>query len=227
MDYGAGKRLIFLHGWGGEIASFKGLADRLSARFRITLIDLYGFGKTPHPDHPLCIEDYARGVEDVIKTTGGGKVILVGHSFGGRIAMRLAATNAEVVGLVLIDSAGVIPRRGLRYYWRVARYKLAKKLDLKNKPLGSSDFAALSGAIKGTFINVVNESSIPDAKRIAVPTLLLWGSEDRDTPLYMCRKLQKSIADCEEVIFEGAGHFSYLDRPDRSYLLIKAFAEGV
>jgi len=190
-------------------------------------VDLYGFGKTPHPNYPLYIEDYARGVEEVIAETGGGEVVLVGHSFGGRIAMRLAAKCPSVVGLVLIDSAGVIPRRGLGYYLRVGGYKLAKKLHLKTKMQGSPDYAALSGAIKGTFVNVVNESSLPDAKKIVAPTLLLWGSEDRDTPLYMCRKLQRTIRDCEEVVFKGAGHFSYLDRPDRSYLLIKAFAESV
>ena len=196
-------------------------------RFRVTLIDLYGFGKTPHPDYPLRIEDYAQGVWNLIEETGGGEVILVGHSFGGRIAMRLAAEKQSVIGVVLIDSAGVVPRRGLLYYSRVVCYKLAKKVGLSKLPQGSRDFAALSGAIRGTFINVVNENSLPDAKKIVAPTLLIWGSEDKDTPLYMCRKLHKNIADCEEVVFEGAGHFSYLECPDRSYLLVKAFAEGV
>ena len=193
----------------------------------MTLIDLYGFGKTPHPDHPLRIEDYARGVQTVIEQTGGGDVILVGHSFGGRVAMRLAVESAGVVGLILIDSAGVIPRRGPRYYLKVARYKLAKRYGFKNLPKGSADYAALSGAMRGTFVNVVNESSLTDAKKLTVPTLLIWGSEDKDTPLYMCRKLQKAIRGSAVVVFKGAGHFSYLDKPNRAYLLIKAFAEEI
>ena len=141
--------------------------------------------------------------------------------------MRLAAKDPRVVGLILIDSAGVIPRRGLLYYARVFCYKIAKKLGMKKLPKGSEDYAALTGSMKGTFINVVNESSLPDAKRITVPTLLIWGSEDKDTPLYMCRKLQKSIEGSETILLKGAGHFSYLERQEQVYRVIKAFAEGV
>ena len=216
-----------MHGWGGEIASFKGLADQLSSLFRVTLIDLYGFGKTPHPDHPLSIEDYARGVQKVVEETGGGEVILIGHSFGGRIAMRLAARGLGVRSVVLIDSAGVIPRRGLRYYVKITRYKIAKSLRGKPLPKGSADYEALSGAMKGTFVNIVNEDSLPDARRIKVPTLLIWGSADKETPLYMCKKLQKAIPDSAAIVYEGAGHFCYLERRDAVYRLIKAFAEGV
>lgn len=216
-----------MHGWGGEIASFKWLADRLSSQFRVTLIDLYGFGKTPHPDRPLCIEDYALGVEEVIEKSGGDNVILIGHSFGGRVAMRLGARNDRVKGLVLIDSAGVIPRRGPIYYYRIARYKLAKRLGKVVLPRGSADYDALSGAMRKTFVNVVNESSLPDAKAITAPTLLIWGREDKDTPLYMCKRLHRVIAESRAIVFDCAGHFSYLDRPERTFRIIKAFAEAI
>ena len=141
--------------------------------------------------------------------------------------MRLAANDPIVSGVVLLDSAGVIPRRGLRYYGKVALYKIGKKLKLTSLPKGSADYAALSGVMKKTFVNVVNESSEPDAMKIRVPTLLIWGSEDEDTPLYMCRRLKKRISDSECIVIEGAGHFAYLEHPEYVRRVLTAFREGI
>ena len=227
MDQGEGKCLVFLHGWGGEIASFQGLADRLFFRFRTILIDLYGFGKTPHPSHPLSLSDYADGVRRLLLDLGVEECVLIGHSFGGRVAMRIAAFDPRVTGLVLIDSAGVLPHRGVKYHCKVAAYKIAKKLRLKKLPQGSEDYRRLSGAMKETFVNVVNESSEKDALAIAVPTLLVWGDQDKDTPFYMCRRLNKLISGSECVVMKGCGHFSYLERPDFVCRVIRAFCERV
>ena len=216
-----------MHGWGGEIASFKGLADALADHFRVVLIDLYGFGKTPHPDHPLTIGNYAEGVASLVESLGIEEAILVGHSFGGRIAMRIAAARTFVSGMVLIDSAGAKPRRGVRYHIKVAAYKLGRKLHIAALPKGSADYRALSGPMKRTFVNVVNENSEKDASRIAVPTLLIWGTADRDTPLFMCRRLHKRIKDSEVLYLEGAGHFSYLEHPFFVMRVIRAFRERV
>ncbi len=215
-----------MHGWGGEIASFKGLADRLCRYFRVILIDLYGFGSSPHPDYPLTIEDYAEGVRQLIRERGVESAVIVGHSFGGRVAMRLAK-DEFVSGLVLLDSAGIIPRRGPRYYFKVFSYKIGKKLHWKWLPKGSVDYEKLSGAMKKTFVNVVNESSEKDAKAITVPTLLIWGSEDRATPLYMCKKLNKLIQGSKKIVLEKAGHFAYLEHSGYVFLVLKAFREGV
>ena len=216
-----------MHGWGGEIASFKGIGDRLCAEFRVILIDLYGFGKTSHPPHPLTIGDYADGVRRLLSEIGVEDAVLVGHSFGGRIAMRLAVRDPRVVGLVLIDSAGILPHRGLKYYCKVASYKIAKRLRLKKLPQGSEDYRRLSGVMKKTFVNVVNESSENDALAIAVPTILLWGRKDKDTPLYMCRKLNALISDSKMIVLDGCGHFSYLERPDFACRVIGAFRKRI
>ncbi len=227
MDYGEGKCLVFLHGWGGEIASFQSLADRLSARFRIITMDLYGFGATPHPSFPLTIEDYANGVRALLSERQARDVVLVGHSFGGRVAMRIAAKDKRVVGVVLIDSAGILPRRRLKYHLKVVAYKLAKKLGFKRLPQGSEDYKRLSGEIKKTFVNVVNESSENDARAIDVPTLLIWGKKDKDTPLYMCRRLRELIRESQSIEIEDAGHFSYLEHPELVYRVIRAFRERI
>ena len=216
-----------MHGWGGSIASFRALADRLASSFTVTLIDLYGFGDTPHPDQPLTLDDYAEGVKNVLVECGVEEAVFIAHSFGGRVAMRLAATEEAVRGLVLIDSAGMPPRRSLRYYYKVFKYKVLKKFGRAPKRAGSADYAALSGAMKGTFVNIVNESNVRDAKTITVPVLLFWGEKDRDTPMYMCRRLGRLLVNSECVTIPQAGHFSYLEHPEFAYRVIRAFCEAV
>ena len=173
------------------------------------------------------LDDYAKGVADLMTDLGIGEAVLVGHSFGGRIAMRLAARDCRVAGILLMDSAGARPRRGLAYYMKVIAYKLAKKMKCKRLPKGSEDYACLSGAMKRTFVNIVNESSEEDAVKIRVPALLLWGAEDKDTPPYMCRRLHRLIKGSECLILKGAGHFAYLEHPDYTRRVIKAFRENL
>ena len=216
-----------MHGWGGSISSFRALADRLSAEFTVTLIDLYGFGDTPHPDHPLTLDDYAHGVEELLDALDIEDCIMIGHSFGGRVAMRLAARSIRVRALVLIDSAGIPPRRSLRYYVKVLSYKFVRKLGYTPRRAGSMDYAALSGPMQRTFVNVVNDDNRKDASLISLPTLLLWGDKDRDTPLYMCRKLHSLLRNSEVVVISGAGHFSYLERPEYAYRVVRAFCREV
>ena len=215
-----------MHGWGGNISSFRFLAEPLSEEYRVLLPDLYGFGETPHPPHPLTIGDYAEGVSDLMTSLSIDECVLVGHSFGGRIAMRLASHDPRISGVVLIDSAGILPRRGIAYYLKVGWYKIGKKLRFRRLPKGSSDYAVLSGVMRKTFVNVVNESSERDARAITVPTLLIWGRSDKDTPIYMCKTLNRLIRGSECVLIEG-GHFAYLEHPMLMYRVLRAYRERI
>ncbi len=216
-----------MHGWGGSISSFRCFADRFSHDYSVFLIDLYGFGGTPHPERPLSLDDYANGVLEIIEKENLEDVVLIGHSFGGRVAMRMAAESSRVKALVLIDSAGVPPRRSLGYFFKVWSYKLKKKIGFRVSNAGSFDYSKLSGAMKGTFVRIVNESNLPDCEKIGVPVLLLWGKEDRDTPLYMCKKLHESLSCSEAVVLDDAGHFSYLEKPNVSYRVIRSFLKSL
>ena len=202
------------------------IAERLSSLNHVVVPDLYGFGSTPHPEKPLTLEDYAEGVRNLLSRLSVKECVVVGHSFGGRVAMRLAVRDLRVSGVILIDSAGIPPRRGIDYRARVAAYKIGRRFHLKHLPKGSSDYAALTGVMRRTFVNVVNESNEKDARSIAVPTLLLWGKEDKDTPMYMCKKLCKLIRGSECVLMNG-GHFAYLEHVDFVCRVIRAFRERI
>lgn len=219
---GEGPDLIFLHGWGGSKDSFCGLASALSSEYRVTLVDFYGFGKSPHPDEPLRLDDFAAGIKEIVARFGMGGVTLIGHSFGGRVAIRLARKYPHLAdGLVLIDSAGMKPRRNLKYYRRVLAYKIGKLLGKSRG--GSPDYLALDGARKKTFVNIISEYLDYELRYVSVPALILWGEDDGETPLYMGKRLKKRLKISEFRSFSGAGHFSYLDRPSETLAAIKNF----
>lgn len=211
FQIGKGKDIIFLHGWGGSTASFYGVAKRLSRNYRCTLLDFYGFGKSKHPQRPLNLQDYANAVENIIKNYKMEDVILVSHSFGGRVAILLSSYCNRIAGICLCDSAGIKPRRSLKYYYKIYKYKICKKLGIRNIKSGSVDYNKLQGVMKETFVRVVNQDLTPILKKVVVPTLIVWGDKDKDTPLYMAKKLHRHILGSSLNILEEAGHYSYID----------------
>lgn len=211
LQWGRGRDVIFLHGWGGSTASFLGAARALGESFRVTLVDFYGFGGTPHPDYPLFVEDFAKSVAAIINHYKMTRVTLVGHSFGGRVAIRLASRYGYLVdSVVLADSAGILPRRGVVYRAKILRHKLLTRLGVAHSA-GSPDYRALSGAMKETFKNVVNEDLSFELDKITLPVLIIWGDKDRDTPIYMAKRMYRKIRNSGLVVFRGAGHYAYLE----------------
>lgn len=211
-----------MHGWGCD----KGIFDIFNFNgYTVTAVDFYGFGKSEAPSYPVNLDYYVKGVMEIIRHYNMEDIIIIGHSFGGRVAIKLAECD-RVSGIILCDSAGLKPRRGIKYYYKVFLAKLGKLL---NKPLclGSSDYSSLNGAMKKTFINIVNEDLYPLAKRIEKPCLIVWGSEDKETPLYMYKRLCKSIKTSRGTIFESGTHFAIFEQPKRFVELVKEFVKEV
>ncbi|MPM90204.1 hypothetical protein SDC9_137321 [bioreactor metagenome] len=239
-DRGEGRPILLLHGWGGSSASFAPVADFLAAQgFRAVSIDFPGHGLSGEPPKPWSVTEYAALTKKFIDALGLYGCGAVAHSFGGRVAIYLSSEYRDIFSRqVFTDAAGIRPRRKLRYYVKVYTYKLGKKLskvnclrralklDEKLGNAGSADYRALSGVMRGTFSRVVNQDLTPRLKQIAIPTLLVWGDQDGETPLYMAHIMEKQIKDAGLVVFEGAGHFSYLDYLGRYCAVLASFFGG-
>ncbi|QCX34582.1 alpha/beta hydrolase [Caloramator sp. E03] len=236
---GSGKKIILLHGWGGNADSFLPVFNHLKSKFEVYAIDFPGFGRSSPPDRPFDVTDYMNILYKLFKKLKIEKASLVGHSFGGRVSILFSAVHPECVEkVVLVDSAGIIPKRTLKYYYRVYKFKLLKKIYLLfskgdkeeklerfYKKYGSKDYRE-SGNMRQTFVKVVNQNLRPYLKDIKAPTLLIWGEEDKDTPLYFGKIMEKEIPDAGLVVFKGAGHFSYLDKLSDFNIIITRFFEG-
>jgi pimeloyl-ACP methyl ester carboxylesterase len=226
---GNGSRpLLMLHGWGANIDLLRPLAERLvPLDYSCYMLDLPGFGQSQPPAIGWCVSDYVKLVVRYLDMQGLDKVYLFGHSFGGRLSLVLGADYSNrIIKMSLADSAGVrhSPSSGgslrLRMY-RVARETL-ERVGLKtqanalrewyNNRYASADYKAAKGVMRETFVKVVTEDLLPYAARIRPPTLLFWGDQDADTPLWQAQMLEKTIPDAGLVVWEGAGHYSYLDK---------------
>ena len=209
-QFGKGKDIVFLHGWGASRSAFLFVAKRLCFNYRVTVLDFAGFGDSQTPSEPYTVPKYADDVLKLLNICGIERATLVGHSFGGRVATEIAVRCPSVVErLVLIDSAGIKPRRKPSYYIKIALHKILKKFFGKGLR-GSSDYAVLSDEMKKTFINVVGYDQRNDICRISQPTAVFWGKKDKETPLYMYRYYLKHVKQSEGFLLDG-GHFSYVD----------------
>ena len=217
---GEGKPLLLLHGWGGNADSFLPVARDFTPKRRVYTLEFPGFGQSPAPKVPWTIYDYADATAEFMDQEGLNGCDIIAHSFGGRVSILLGAKRPDLVGkLVLTGAAGLIKKRTMKYYYKVYTYKIAKwflktfaprKLEAMQKKAGSADYRALPQSMKKTFINVVNEDLKGYLKSIKASTLLLWGKDDQDTPLYFGEIMEREIPDAGLVTLKG-GHFAYLD----------------
>jgi pimeloyl-ACP methyl ester carboxylesterase len=205
----------------------QGVAAGLAGRgYHVHSLDLPGFGRSQTPPGgeaaPWGVPEYARFVVHYLESAGLKPARLVGHSFGGRISIVLGADYADyVTQIVLADSAGVLSPPTARDAL-VGLGKAALRLPILNRfeaglrklgreMLGSADLKD-AGALEYVFRRVVEQDLVPYAARIKAPTLLVWGDQDQDTPLWQGQTLEKTIPDAGLVVFAGAGHFAYQER---------------
>lgn len=239
---GTGTPLLMLHGWGANLGLMWPLAERLAPLgYRIYIPDLPGFGQSDQPPSAWSVHDYAAFVVAYLDHHAVDTAHLVGHSFGGRLGLVLGAEYPNrIMKTALIDSAGVRSRPSWKSRLRQFSYKFIRSglnsfrmSDLANRMAAwyadrysSPDYKAAQGIMRETFVKVVNEDLLPYAARIKAPTLLLWGDLDDDTPLWQGTLLEKTIPDSGLVVFEGADHYSYLDRLSDTVRILDHFFKG-
>ncbi len=229
--------VLLLHGWGGAIESMQGVAVALSRRdFCAHALDLPGFGRAQLPPEAWGAAEYARWAMEYVACAGLERVHLIGHSFGGRLSIVMGAEFPQrVAKIVLTSSAGVLSPPDVRTRLVKAGKAALRLLGLSalEKPMralaraafGSDDLKA-AGALEPIFRRVVAEDLLPYAARIAAPTLLIWGDQDRTTPLWQAQKLEQTIPDAGLVVFQGAGHFAYQERQAEFVRIVETFFKG-
>ena len=214
IQYGEGRDILLLHGWGQNIEMMKMLGDNFSDRFRITILDFPGFGLSSEPDEAWDIKDYANMLEEFINELGIKKPIIMGHSFGGRVAIRYSADHV-VEKIVLFGSPCV--RENTELPLSVKILKGIKKLPGMDKIgefaknfIGSRDYKAASPVMRQTLVNVVNEDLSKYAKEIDCPTLLIWGENDTEAPVSDAKILESIMVDAALIVLPGT-HYAYIE----------------
>ncbi len=220
----SGKTLVFLHGWGVDSKLwFKIVPELTKKNYSMYFIDLPGFGQSQVPNTTYDVNDYKKIIYEFVKKLGLKKINLVGHSFGGRIAIKMAAENPEFLEkIILVDTAGIVTASKIKkittliaktispFFRLTFMQPLRKKLYL----LFGSEYLE-NEKLSEIFSKVVSEDLTRFLTFIKKSTLIVWGKEDRVTPLYFGELMNKLIKKSKLVVFENAGHFSFLDQPEK------------
>lgn len=219
----SGLHMVFLHGWGANRESLRGVATLFQHTHCVHLLDLPGFGEAPVPPDGWGTIEYADLVQQFVLDVVAGPVLLVGHSFGGRVGVRLASRRlSQVRALVLMGVPGLpqstwskarLRRTGIRWLRRglgLARPLIGSRgLDWHTARFGSKDYLA-AGVMRGVLVKTVTEDLTESARAIACPTLLVWGTDDGETPPWLAARYQ-SLMDgrATKVLLPHKDHFLY------------------
>jgi len=211
--------LIILHGWGSNKELMKKAFSSYMDGFRHIYIDLPGFGNSTC-NMPLETKDYARIVELLMIHLNASKDIILGHSFGGKVALLL-----EPQVLVLVASAGIYRSKSLKVRTKITLFKLLKLLGLTKfrEFFVADDAKKLSEPMYQTFKNVVDEDLSKEFASFGSKALLCWGTNDTATPLSSGVKIQKLIKDSKLVVYEGDHYFFLNHAKDISQNIEKTF----
>ena len=223
---GSSKVVLFLHGWADNLSTFQVLQDELSDEYQTVSVDLPGFGESQTPSKAWTLDDYVNFINHFLEKTKTQPAAIVGHSLGGTIAIRGVATKSLTPKkIVLLAAAGIRTNLGLRktifkliaktgkLLTKVFPWQIRNKLRNKLYKAAKSDML-IAGHMEDTFKKVVSQDVAADATKIKVPTLIIYGDKDTDTPPDYGQTFQRAIASSSLEIIPGAGHFVHHDEPE-------------
>jgi len=234
---GKGKAVLILHGWGDSGKGWADPAARLAKHFEVVTVDLPGFGGTQMPKTPWGLDDYGAFVGAFLTKIRARPYAVIGHSHGGAVAIRgLARRDFAADKLVLLDSAGIRSqylgrKKSLRLITKTGKLftkplpaGVKKRLRRKVYETIGSDMLVVE-RLQETFKKVVTDDVQKDAATLKLPTLLIYGEDDLDTPLQYGRMIHNLIPGSKLETVPGAGHFAHRDRPDEVFTLIQEFLQ--
>lgn len=238
--------VLLLHGWGCDGNIFSFLQREISDQCTVLTLDFPGHGKSDEPPEPWNVIHFSTQVDMLLNHLQlPGKIYIVAHSFGGRVAIELASTNPDrFEKMIITGGAGLRKPLTEEQKKRQNRFKrmnrtldamkklpllgkLAESLQIKlRNKYGSADYIKLNENMRRTFSNVINYDQAHLLEKIKASTLLIWGSEDTETPLWMGQQMEKSIPDAALITFEGRGHFAFAEEWQRFVIITKQFFFG-
>lgn len=223
--YGDGPySVVWLHGWARRGADFAAAAKELEREgFSSVALDLPGFGSSPPPEEMCGARGYAAALVPILHEISNEPVVLVGHSFGGRIATALAAEHPEMVRAIVLT--GVPLLRGAGSKRSPVRYRLVRwlhdrslvsdaRMEAARQRHGSADYRRAQGVMRDVLVVTVNESYEDELSRIRVPVLMLWGQDDRDIPSEGATRAMSLLTSAHTMrLIEGVGHMLPVEAP--------------
>ena len=215
IDNDKDETIVLLHGWGQNIDMMLPIGEKLDKNYNCLYIDLPGFGHSLDPDYAWSVYDYAKCINELVNSLKIKKIIIIGHSFGGRIAL-IYASIYDVKKIVLLASPFKKEITKLSYKTKV--YKKLKNVpglkwigNIIKKHIGSTDYNNANEIMRGVLVKSINVEMIEDIKKIKCPTLLIWGVLDTAVPIERAYELKSLINNSKLIAYEDGTHYTYLE----------------
>ena len=228
LQKGTGKDLVFLHGYGSSKEAFTAQINYFSRFFRVTAIDFAGFGKSAPLTSAFSVDDYACWTEEVLRLLGVEKPHIIAHSFGCRVAVKMASRSPEIFDkIVLTGAAGIRLRRGLRYHLKVKIYRLVRRFapQFAERRFGSKEYRTLSPIMRESYKKIVNEDLRDCARKIESEVLLVQGTGDTTTPKRSAEIYLACLKRGRLIMMDGK-HFAFAEHPLAFNLIVEGFFYG-
>ena len=228
--YGEGKdTIVLLHGWGQNIAMMKPIGDKLCFNHQVLIVDLPGHGLSDEPDYPWSLYDYVEMLKQLFEELKLKKIILIGHSFGGKISL-LYASMYSVLKLVVFGSPYKKkvekPNLKLKVLKTLKKVPVINKLEgFAKKHIGSTDYKNASGVMREVLVNHVNLDITEDVKKINAPLLIIWGTNDQAVPIDDAYELEKLVPGSGLVVYQNCTHYAYLENLGQTINILKNFLD--
>ena len=217
--------MLFLHGYLSSKEAFTAQVEYFSKFYRVTAFDFLGFGGSRCLTSAFSVTDYAVWTKEVLTRLNVKQPHVIAHSFGCRVAVKMAALDGEAFDKILLTGpAGIVLKRGLAYHVKVKSYRLVKRLApaFAERKFGSKEYRTLSPIMKESYKKIVNEDLRQDAARIKNPTLIVVGASDKTTPLAEAQVYLQNLRNGRLKIMQG-GHFAFAEHPFTFNLIAEEF----
>lgn len=237
---GCGENLLLLHGWGADLSLFSAIIETAKKCYTVYAVDFPGFGGSDEPKEPWDVDGYVDFIISFCRKMGIEKTVLLGHSFGGRVIIKLLSREdcpIAVEKVILTGSAGIKPPRSEKAEKKAMAYQrgkaflssaLMKKLfpnalEKFRSRHGSADYRAASPMMRQVLVKVVNEDLSQLLPLVKQEVLLIWGENDDATPLSDGQTMEREMPNAALVTLAGAGHYAFLEQQYRFLRIISSF----
>jgi pimeloyl-ACP methyl ester carboxylesterase len=229
MNKDRNHTIFLIHGWGGSKESLKPLANKLSSEFNTITLELPGHGNTQPMEKAWGMNEFSNWLVEKIRENNVKDYSILGHSFGGKTALFAAAFGKiNPKNLILIDVSGIKPKNSVKKSILLIFSKILAPL--KYIPfirslvykfiVKESDYIKVKGVLKSSFQKIIDEHIDNELQNINIPTIIIWGRNDRETPVWMGEKLHSEIKNSKLKILDGT-HGLPIHKPELVSEVIK------
>lgn len=226
LVFGEGKPFLILHGWGSVSNRWIKEAEIILEKgFKVIIPDLPGFGESDKLTRPWTVNDYVKWFEDFTKELNIQDFYLLGYSFGGALAVKIAVKYPQRAQKLFLVASAIIRKKTnkktffekiskfVKLFYFLPYYGFFRKAVYKFI-IRKSDYIYMEGIMRATYLNVVAEDILHHLHFIKVPTTIIWGDKDQSTPIENAREINQRIKNSKLVVIPGADHLVHKTMPE-------------